>query len=134
MANPPKPWKVEYAKSGRSSCRSCKSNIEKEALRLGKMVQSSQFDGFMPVCSMFLHFPILVPPCSLPLNSCFPFHISLFVCSSYCICLFTSFEHLLYFSCTYSLNNGQGMCFVIHKNCFVDCISQVTTQFNYLNF
>ncbi|ESR57112.1 hypothetical protein CICLE_v10018683mg [Citrus x clementina] len=49
MANPPKPWKVEYAKSGRSSCRSCKSNIEKEALRLGKMVQSSQFDGFMPM-------------------------------------------------------------------------------------
>lgn len=49
MANAPKPWKVEYAKSGRSSCRSCKSNIEKEALRLGKMVQSSQFDGFMPM-------------------------------------------------------------------------------------
>lgn len=49
MANPPKAWKVEYAKSGRSSCRSCKSNIEKEALRLGKMVQSSQFDGFMPM-------------------------------------------------------------------------------------
>ncbi|KAJ0053580.1 hypothetical protein Pint_01762 [Pistacia integerrima] len=49
MANPPKPWKVEYAKSARSSCRTCKSNIEKEAFRLGKMVQSSHFDGFMPM-------------------------------------------------------------------------------------
>ncbi|KAJ4726847.1 Poly [ADP-ribose] polymerase [Melia azedarach] len=49
MANPPKPWKVEYAKSARSSCRTCKNQIEKEALRLGKMVQSSQFDGFMPM-------------------------------------------------------------------------------------
>lgn len=49
MASPPKPWKAEYAKSGRSSCRSCKSPIDKETLRLGKMVQSSQFDGFMPM-------------------------------------------------------------------------------------
>ncbi|KAL5796559.1 hypothetical protein ACOSQ2_001379 [Xanthoceras sorbifolium] len=49
MANPPKPWKVEYAKSGRSSCRSCKGNIGKESLRLGKMVQSHQFDGLMPM-------------------------------------------------------------------------------------
>ncbi|KZV34358.1 poly [Dorcoceras hygrometricum] len=49
MANPPKPWKVEYAKSSRSSCKTCKNNIEKECLRLGKMVQASQFDGFMPM-------------------------------------------------------------------------------------
>ncbi|TXG63792.1 hypothetical protein EZV62_010786 [Acer yangbiense] len=49
MANPPKAWKVEYAKSGRSSCRTCKTNIPKEAFRLGKMVQSTQFDGFMPL-------------------------------------------------------------------------------------
>lgn len=49
MANPPKPWKVEYAKSSRSSCKTCKTPIEKETLRLGKMVQATQFDGFMPV-------------------------------------------------------------------------------------
>lgn len=49
MANPPKPWKSEYAKSSRSSCKTCKSPIEKETLRLGKMVQATQFDGFMPM-------------------------------------------------------------------------------------
>ncbi|KAL6564442.1 Poly [ADP-ribose] polymerase 1 [Orobanche minor] len=49
MANPPKPWKVEYAKSSRSSCKTCKNSIEKETLRLGKMVQSTHFDGFMPM-------------------------------------------------------------------------------------
>ncbi|KAM1570682.1 hypothetical protein ACFX10_035653 [Malus domestica] len=46
---PQKPWKVEYAKSSRSSCKTCKSPIEKETLRLGKMVQATQFDGFMPM-------------------------------------------------------------------------------------
>ncbi|KAA8550776.1 hypothetical protein F0562_002460 [Nyssa sinensis] len=49
MANPPKPWKAEYAKSGRSSCKTCKNTIDKEKLRLGKMVQATQFDGFMPM-------------------------------------------------------------------------------------
>lgn len=51
MSNPQnaKPWKAEYAKSGRSSCRSCKSPIATEKLRLGKMVQSSKFDGLMPM-------------------------------------------------------------------------------------
>ncbi|KAG5567452.1 hypothetical protein RHGRI_002863 [Rhododendron griersonianum] len=49
MANPPKPWKAEYAKSGRSSCKTCKTPIDKEVLRLGKMVQSTHFDGFMPM-------------------------------------------------------------------------------------
>ncbi|XP_071738186.1 poly [ADP-ribose] polymerase 1 isoform X2 [Rutidosis leptorrhynchoides] len=48
MASPPKPWKAEYAKSARSSCKTCKSPIDKEILRLGKMVQSTKFDGFMP--------------------------------------------------------------------------------------
>ncbi|XP_020671975.1 poly [ADP-ribose] polymerase 1 [Dendrobium catenatum] len=46
---PPKPWKAEYAKSGRSSCKSCKSAIDKDNLRLGKMVVATQFDGFMPL-------------------------------------------------------------------------------------
>ena len=49
MAAPEKPWKAEYAKSARAACRTCKTNIGKEILRLGKMVQSSHFDGFMPV-------------------------------------------------------------------------------------
>ncbi|XP_026400993.1 poly [ADP-ribose] polymerase 1-like isoform X2 [Papaver somniferum] len=50
MSTPPqKPWKAEYAKSGRSSCKTCKSPIAKEILRLGKMVQATQFDGFMPM-------------------------------------------------------------------------------------
>ncbi|XP_072988764.1 poly [ADP-ribose] polymerase 1 isoform X1 [Typha latifolia] len=47
--NPPKPWKAEYAKSGRSSCKSCKNAIAKDQLRLGKMVTATQFDGFMPM-------------------------------------------------------------------------------------
>ncbi|XWS46946.1 hypothetical protein CRYUN_Cryun14cG0111600 [Craigia yunnanensis] len=49
MANPPKPWKAEYAKSARSSCKTCRSIIDKEAFRLGKMVTAKQFDGFMPM-------------------------------------------------------------------------------------
>ncbi|CAH9132809.1 unnamed protein product [Cuscuta epithymum] len=49
MANPQKPWKAEYAKSSRSSCKTCKSPINKEVMRLGKMVQATQFDGMMPM-------------------------------------------------------------------------------------
>ncbi|VFQ91204.1 unnamed protein product [Cuscuta campestris] len=49
MANPQKPWKAEYAKSSRSSCKTCKNPIDKETLRLGKMVQATQFDGLMPM-------------------------------------------------------------------------------------
>ncbi|WOL07423.1 hypothetical protein Cni_G16164 [Canna indica] len=49
MANPPKPWKAEYAKSGRSSCKTCENPISKEHLRLGKLVTGTQFDGFMPM-------------------------------------------------------------------------------------
>jgi hypothetical protein len=44
-----KPWKAEYAKSSRSSCKTCKEGIVKEVLRLGKMVQAKQFDGLMPM-------------------------------------------------------------------------------------
>lgn len=49
MAAPDKPWKAEYAKSGRSSCKTCKNSIDKEVFRLGKMVQAKQFDGLMPM-------------------------------------------------------------------------------------
>nr|GMD41023.1 poly [ADP-ribose] polymerase 1 isoform X1 [Ipomoea batatas] len=51
MASPHKPWKAEYAKSSRSSCKTCKSPIDKETFRLGKMVQATQIDGVMPTFS-----------------------------------------------------------------------------------
>nr|1V9X_A Chain A, poly (ADP-ribose) polymerase [Arabidopsis thaliana] len=44
-----KPWRAEYAKSSRSSCKTCKSVINKENFRLGKLVQSTHFDGIMPM-------------------------------------------------------------------------------------
>ena len=33
------PFRSEYAKSGRSSCKACKTSIEKAQLRLAAMVQ-----------------------------------------------------------------------------------------------
>lgn len=42
------PYKSEYAKSSRSSCRGCKSKIESDTLRLAVMVQSPMFDGKVP--------------------------------------------------------------------------------------
>lgn len=42
------PFKAEYAKSGRSSCKACKSNIGQGSLRLAIMVQSPVFDGKIP--------------------------------------------------------------------------------------
>ncbi|KAL6871445.1 hypothetical protein ACP4OV_014274 [Aristida adscensionis] len=73
MAAPPKAWKAEYAKSGRSSCKSCRSPIAKDQLRLGKMVQASQFDGFMPVRNLLPTRPSSaayphVEPCQLHLH------------------------------------------------------------------
>lgn len=32
-------YKVEYAKSGRASCKKCKENIAKDSLRMAIMVQ-----------------------------------------------------------------------------------------------
>ncbi|GFY99586.1 hypothetical protein Acr_13g0009860 [Actinidia rufa] len=58
MANPTKPWKVEYAKSARSSCKTCKSTIDKEKLRLGKMVQAKTIRR-LHACNPF--FPLLPP-------------------------------------------------------------------------
>ncbi|CDS36610.1 poly ADP ribose polymerase 1 [Echinococcus multilocularis] len=40
-------YQAEYAKSSRSSCRSCKSTIAKDSLRIGALVQSHIFDGKM---------------------------------------------------------------------------------------
>jgi len=42
------PFKAEYAKSNRSSCKMCRDNIAKDSLRLAKMVQSPHFDGKIP--------------------------------------------------------------------------------------
>ncbi|CAH1792738.1 unnamed protein product [Owenia fusiformis] len=41
-------FKGEYAKSDRSSCKSCKEGINKDTLRLAIMVQSAHFDGKVP--------------------------------------------------------------------------------------
>lgn len=52
MENPnptSKPWKVEYAKSSRSSCKTCKEPIGKGSLRIAKMVAARQFEGVMPI-------------------------------------------------------------------------------------
>ncbi|XP_075060451.1 poly [ADP-ribose] polymerase 1 [Mixophyes fleayi] len=43
-----KPYRAEYAKSGRASCKKCGDNIAKESLRLAIMVQSPMFDGKVP--------------------------------------------------------------------------------------
>ncbi|CAG2113149.1 unnamed protein product [Medioppia subpectinata] len=42
------PYRVEYAKSGRASCKSCKDPIAKDSVRLAVMVQSPFFDGMQP--------------------------------------------------------------------------------------
>ncbi|ESO88129.1 hypothetical protein LOTGIDRAFT_206927 [Lottia gigantea] len=42
------PFKAEYAKSDRSSCKACKTKIGKDSLRLAVMVQSPHFDGKVP--------------------------------------------------------------------------------------
>ncbi|XP_077991916.1 poly [ADP-ribose] polymerase 1-like [Glandiceps talaboti] len=41
-------FKSEYAKSSRASCKLCRNAINKESLRLAKMVQSPVFDGKIP--------------------------------------------------------------------------------------
>lgn len=37
------PYKAEYAKSNRSSCKACKGNIAKDTLRIAAVVQVSGF-------------------------------------------------------------------------------------------
>ena len=48
MSEDESPYKAEYAKSGRASCKVCKSNIAQDSLRIARMVQSPNFDGKMP--------------------------------------------------------------------------------------
>ncbi|EDV98556.1 poly [ADP-ribose] polymerase [Drosophila grimshawi] len=42
------PYAAEYAKSGRASCKGCKTPIPKDSLRLATMVQSPFHDGKVP--------------------------------------------------------------------------------------
>ncbi|XP_033221559.1 poly [ADP-ribose] polymerase [Belonocnema kinseyi] len=42
------PYLVEYSKSGRASCKACKTPIAKDSLRLAAIVQSPFHDGKMP--------------------------------------------------------------------------------------
>lgn len=42
------PYKAEYAKTGRASCKGCKSSIEQGSLRIAAMVQSAFHDGRQP--------------------------------------------------------------------------------------
>jgi len=41
MASQELPYRAEYAKSGRASCKSCKGLISKDVLRMAQMVQVS---------------------------------------------------------------------------------------------
>ncbi|XP_037929747.1 poly [ADP-ribose] polymerase-like, partial [Teleopsis dalmanni] len=42
------PFKTEYAKSGRASCKGCKGNISQGSLRIAAMIQSAFHDGKSP--------------------------------------------------------------------------------------
>lgn len=46
--DPDLPYCVEYAKSSRASCQTCKNTIQKETLRLAVVVQSPVHDGKIP--------------------------------------------------------------------------------------
>ena len=41
------PFKAEYAKSNRASCKACKEKIDKDSLRIARMVQVGNTDGFL---------------------------------------------------------------------------------------
>ncbi|XP_054169146.1 poly [ADP-ribose] polymerase 1-like [Oppia nitens] len=42
------PFRTEYSKSGRAGCKTCKTNIPKDVIRMAVMVQSPFFDGKSP--------------------------------------------------------------------------------------
>lgn len=46
-------FRAEYAKSDRSTCKGCRSTINKDALRLAVMVQSPTFDGKVSYFDIF---------------------------------------------------------------------------------
>lgn len=47
------PFKVEYSKSGRASCKGCKTKIDKDVVRIARMMKSRHHDGVDP---NWLHF------------------------------------------------------------------------------
>jgi hypothetical protein len=48
------PFIAEYATSSRSKCKNCNINIEKDSIRLGKLIKSKTFDGHYPI---WFHIP-----------------------------------------------------------------------------
>ncbi|CAI7893660.1 unnamed protein product [Closterium sp. NIES-53] len=126
----PKPFKAEYAKSARASCRKCKENIAKDAFRIAKVVESKQFDGFMTLwfhatcvfkapgfitksvlrCSSA---PLL--PCSAaPLLRCSP--APLLPCSTAPLLYCSSAPPFARFSLAPPHLNGQPPCFLTHTH------------------
>ena len=47
-------FRAEYAKSDRSTCKGCRTTINKDALRLAIMVQSPNFDGKVSYLNFFV--------------------------------------------------------------------------------
>ena len=46
------PFQAEYAKSGRASCKACKEKIDKDSLRIARMVQVGNTGGFLRKSSL----------------------------------------------------------------------------------
>lgn len=55
------PFRVEYAKSGRASCKSCKGNIGKDDLRLAKITQVFYFRLFLIIYLLLSNGHVLLP-------------------------------------------------------------------------
>ena len=55
------PFKVEYSKSARASCKSCKNKIEKDVVRMARMMKSRHHDGVDP---NWFHFECFWPKAS----------------------------------------------------------------------
>jgi len=86
MATAPKPWKAEYAKSARASCRACSSPISKDTFRLARMRPATQFDGFMAVCVSSLSLCLCKPPPGEPIISNLKLRVfgaGVFLCDMY---------------------------------------------------
>ncbi len=47
-------FRAEYAKSDRSTCKGCRTGINKDSLRLAIMVQSPNFDGKVSYLNILL--------------------------------------------------------------------------------
>lgn len=56
----PKPYSVEYAKSGRAGCKGCKAKIGQDTLRVARMVKSPHVRSLPPVTPLSAVPPVLV--------------------------------------------------------------------------